>query len=152
MKNTIYRKLLSDHNLIDFFFFRFVCQTSEDAIVIAATLYKSLVAHMKAKERKPRNRNGVTTCMSVASSVYNEKTGGSLVPVRPPRKKRSSTSSVISETDILNVSEIFFFSASIRNYFSLLLFIGLLFPLYPLLNPHLFFCHLLIIVPHHQSL
>ncbi|XP_018560772.1 uncharacterized protein LOC108903168 [Anoplophora glabripennis] len=82
----------------------FVCQTSEDAIVIAATLYKSLVAHMKAKERKPRNKNGVTTCMSIASSVYNEKSGNS-VPVRPPRKKRSSTSSIISETDIMNISD-----------------------------------------------
>lgn len=71
--------------------------------MIAATLYKSLVAHMKAKERKPRNKNGVTTCMSIASSVYNEKSSNS-VPVRPPRKKRSSTSSVISETDVTNVS------------------------------------------------
>lgn len=70
--------------------------------MIAATLYKSLVAHMKAKERKPRNRNGVTTCMSVASSVYNDRSSNP-VPVRPPRKKRSSTSSVISETDALNV-------------------------------------------------
>ncbi|KAJ8921233.1 hypothetical protein NQ315_013705 [Exocentrus adspersus] len=82
----------------------FVCQTSEDAIVIAATLYKSLVAHMKAKERKPRNKNGVTTCMSIASSVHNDKSSN-LVPVRPPRKKRSSTSSVISEPDALNTSD-----------------------------------------------
>ncbi|KAJ8965337.1 hypothetical protein NQ317_003634 [Molorchus minor] len=82
----------------------FVCQTSEDAIVIAATLYKSLVAHMKAKERRPRNRNGVTTCMSVASSSYRDKSSTS-VPVRPPRKKRSTTSSVISETENSNIAD-----------------------------------------------
>lgn len=83
--------------------YRFVCQTSEDAIVMAATLYKSLVAHMKAKERKPRNKNGVTTCLSVTSSLNNDKKQNS-VPVRPPRKKRNSTSSVVSETEILSVS------------------------------------------------
>ncbi|KAJ8958039.1 hypothetical protein NQ318_002045 [Aromia moschata] len=82
----------------------FVCQTSEDAIVIAATLYKSLVAHMKAKERRPRNKNGVTTCMSVASSSYNDRSSH-IVPVRPPRKKRSTASSIISETDALNSSD-----------------------------------------------
>uniref|UniRef100_A0A6P7FCP8 Uncharacterized protein LOC114328695 isoform X2 n=1 Tax=Diabrotica virgifera virgifera TaxID=50390 RepID=A0A6P7FCP8_DIAVI len=82
----------------------FVCQTSEDAIVIAATLYKSLVAHMKAKERKPRNRNGVTTCMSIASSLNKDKSGNSL-PVRPPRKKRSTTSSVASENDLISIPD-----------------------------------------------
>ncbi|CAH1185705.1 unnamed protein product [Phyllotreta striolata] len=82
----------------------FVCQTSEDAIVIAATLYKSLVAHMKARENKPRNKNGVTTCMSVTSSLNKERSESSL-PVRPPRKKRSSTSSVTSETDIISISD-----------------------------------------------
>ncbi|XP_060533203.1 uncharacterized protein LOC132706108 isoform X2 [Cylas formicarius] len=82
----------------------FVCQTSEDAIVIAATLYKSLVSHMKNKEVKPKNRNGVTTCMSTASSIV-EKSNGS-VPVRPPRKKRSSASSIASDTNsITNVSD-----------------------------------------------
>ncbi|GJQ79791.1 hypothetical protein Trydic_g23258 [Trypoxylus dichotomus] len=70
----------------------FICQTSEDAIVIAATLYKALMAHMKAKERKPKNKNGVT-CMSVGSSIYNDPGGA---PVRPPRRKRSSNSSVKS--------------------------------------------------------
>ncbi|KAK9746660.1 hypothetical protein QE152_g5944 [Popillia japonica] len=69
----------------------FICQTSEDAIVIAATLYKALMAHMKAKEKRPKNKNGVT-CMSMTSSIYNEP------PVRPPRRKRSTTSSVKSGT------------------------------------------------------
>lgn len=79
----------------------FVCQTSEDAIVIAATLYKSLMAHMKAKERKPKNQNGIT-CMSIASSTLNGKEESSM-PIRPPRKKRSTTSSVSSERDGLEV-------------------------------------------------
>ncbi|KAL1489420.1 hypothetical protein ABEB36_014316 [Hypothenemus hampei] len=81
----------------------FVCQTSEDAIVIAATLYKALVNHMKNKEKIPKNRNGLTSCMSIAStSTVMEKNGVSM-PVRPPRRKRSSaTSSVCSDT---NVSE-----------------------------------------------
>nr|CAH7761648.1 unnamed protein product [Callosobruchus chinensis] len=82
----------------------FVCQTSEDAIVIAATLYKALVAHMKAKEKRPKNKNGVTTCMSVTSSTtYNEQSNS--VPVRPPRKKKSSTSSVVSDNDMVSVSD-----------------------------------------------
>lgn len=70
--------------------------------MIAATLYKSLVAHMKAKEKKPRNKNGVT-CMSIASSTYQDKNN---IPVRPPRKKRSTTSSIISESDNLNVCNV----------------------------------------------
>lgn len=82
----------------------FVCQTSEDAIVIAATLYKALMTHMKCKEKKPKNRNGVT-CMSVASSMYNDVSlsnnkNQNQVPIRPPRKKRSSVSSVTSDRDI----------------------------------------------------
>lgn len=49
----------------------FVCKTSEDAIVIAATLYQCLMTHMgnsqNQKPRKPRNQNGVS-CISIASS------------------------------------------------------------------------------------
>lgn len=74
----------------------FACQTSEDAIVIAATLYKSLMSHMKNKDKKPKNKNGLG-CMSMTSSIYNESGG---VPVRPPRKKRSTASSVVSENEI----------------------------------------------------
>ncbi|XP_063923910.1 uncharacterized protein LOC135138021 isoform X1 [Zophobas morio] len=80
----------------------FVCQTSEDAIVIAATLYKSLMAHMKSKEKKPKSRNGIT-CMSAASSTFNEKS--SITPVRPPRKKRSTASSITSENEALDTCE-----------------------------------------------
>lgn len=80
----------------------FICQTSEDAIVIAATLYKALMTHMNYKEKKPKNRNGVT-CMSVASSMYNEislNKNQNQIPIRPPRKKRSSISSVTSDRDL----------------------------------------------------
>lgn len=49
----------------------FVCTSPEDAIVIAATLYQSLMTHMNSsqtrKSRKPRNQNGVS-CISIASS------------------------------------------------------------------------------------
>ncbi|KPJ11559.1 hypothetical protein RR48_08301 [Papilio machaon] len=74
----------------------FVCQTSEDAIVIAATLYKSLMSHMNRQghsdKNKFKNRNGVS-CMSITSSVPDRDT-----PIRPPRKKRS-TSSLSGDSD-----------------------------------------------------
>ncbi|KAM3963811.1 LOW QUALITY PROTEIN: uncharacterized protein ACR2FA_001850 [Aphomia sociella] len=74
----------------------FVCQTTEDAIVIAATLYKSLMSHMSRQghndKKKLKNRNGVS-CMSVASSLSPND-----IPVRPPRKKRS-TSSLSGDSD-----------------------------------------------------
>lgn len=79
----------------------FVCQTSEDAIVIAATLYKSLMSFMtrKNKEAKlPRNRNGIS-CVSIASTNNDGKSYAEIkpsIPVRPPRKKRSTASSIVS--------------------------------------------------------
>ncbi|XP_055300358.1 uncharacterized protein LOC129567469 [Sitodiplosis mosellana] len=58
----------------------FVCQTPENAIVIAATLYQSLLAHMSSsqteKQRKPRNQNGVS-CVSIASSSGANRYGSS---------------------------------------------------------------------------
>lgn len=58
----------------------FVCQTPENAIVIAATLYQSLLAHMSSsqmeKQRKPRNQNGVS-CISIASSSGANRYGSS---------------------------------------------------------------------------
>lgn len=101
----------------------FVCQTPEDAIVIAATLYQSLMAHMSNgaptnRTRRPKNRNGIS-CMSIASSAttnnnlnialssfqptvkkslsQRSKSG----PSRPPRKKRSATSSLSGESDAI---------------------------------------------------
>ncbi|XP_025835632.1 uncharacterized protein LOC108733900 [Agrilus planipennis] len=76
----------------------FACQTSEDAIVIAATLYKSLMAHMsKARQgRKPKTTREGISCISTTSSVLDWN-GDVATPVRPPRKKRSTaTSSVAS--------------------------------------------------------
>lgn len=69
----------------------FVCQTPENAIVIAATLYQSLLAHMgnsqNERSRKPRNQNGVS-CISIASSsVANHRYSGSVTSVTGrPRK------------------------------------------------------------------
>uniref|UniRef100_A0A182P4H7 PID domain-containing protein n=1 Tax=Anopheles epiroticus TaxID=199890 RepID=A0A182P4H7_9DIPT len=99
----------------------FVCQTPEDAIVIAATLYQSLMAHMSSgdnqRPKRPKNRNGVS-CMSIASSTVTTNThlqSGSTKlssrrssasqrsmlppPPRPPRMKRSATSSLSGESD-----------------------------------------------------
>ncbi|XP_062559801.1 uncharacterized protein LOC134224460 isoform X2 [Armigeres subalbatus] len=102
----------------------FVCQTPEDAIVIAATLYQSLMAHMGSGEnqrpRRPKNRNGVS-CMSIASSAAttnihvqpgstklssrrSNASQRSLLPPppRPPRKtKRTATSSLSGESDTM---------------------------------------------------
>ncbi|KAK5638154.1 hypothetical protein RI129_012449 [Pyrocoelia pectoralis] len=95
MKNINPEKQLECH--------AFICQTSEDAIVIAATLYKSLMTHMKYKDKKPKNRNGIT-CMSVTSSVFND-SSNNFAPVRPPRKKRSTSSSAGSEKDAIDISD-----------------------------------------------
>ncbi|XP_055603221.1 uncharacterized protein LOC129751631 isoform X2 [Uranotaenia lowii] len=102
----------------------FVCQTPEDAIVIAATLYQSLMAHMSGGEnqrtRRPKNRNGVS-CISLASSTTttnihiqpgstkmssrrSSASQRSLLPPppRPPRKtKRTATSSLSGESDTM---------------------------------------------------
>ncbi|GAB0088659.1 uncharacterized protein DMENIID0001_031220 [Sergentomyia squamirostris] len=89
----------------------FVCQSPEDAIVIAATLYQSLMAHMgpSEKPRRPKNRNGVS-CMSIASSSVTNKLSIAQKsvshrsippPMRPPRKKRSATSSLSGESDAI---------------------------------------------------
>ncbi|CAG9104373.1 unnamed protein product [Plutella xylostella] len=82
----------------------FVCQTSEDAIVIAATLYKSLMSHMSrqshTEKKKLKNRNGVS-CMSVTSSISPHDTH----PVRPPRKKRSTESAAFAATPSIPPAE-----------------------------------------------
>ncbi|XP_055639110.1 uncharacterized protein LOC129777071 [Toxorhynchites rutilus septentrionalis] len=102
----------------------FVCQTPEDAIVIAATLYQSLMAHMgngeNQRSRRPKNRNGIS-CMSIASSAattnLNLPSGSAKAssrrsiasqrsllppPPRPPRKsKRTATSSLSGESDTM---------------------------------------------------
>lgn len=51
----------------------FICKSTEDAIVIAATLYQSLMSHVTCsngqnnQRRAPRNKNGIS-CVSIASS------------------------------------------------------------------------------------
>ncbi|XP_055854791.1 uncharacterized protein LOC129918342 [Episyrphus balteatus] len=112
----------------------FVCKSTEDAIVIAATLYQSLMAHVSAsshrstKRRTPRNQNGVS-CISIASSsaltgsnylsrsavtsisvgrknsVRSSYRGGPMVPSRTGRKKRTTPgNSLTGSTDIINES------------------------------------------------
>lgn len=102
----------------------FVCQTPENAIVIAATLYQSLLAHMSNSQnerpRKPRNQNGVS-CVSIASSSAVNRRPGSISsqisrskppsiplpppPPAPPRShrelinKRMAENSMSSDTD-----------------------------------------------------
>ncbi|XP_075147077.1 uncharacterized protein LOC142221295 [Haematobia irritans] len=110
----------------------FICKSTEDAIVIAATLYQSLMAHVSSnshrstKRRAPRNQNGVS-CISIASSSaitgsnYLSRsqltsggrkssfrsTSGSVgnvpsVSSRSGRKKRVATSSLSSTSNIIN--------------------------------------------------
>lgn len=125
----------------------FICQSPEDAIVIAATLYQSLMAYMSGSQvrinelaikmcifkfnlilkqnqrtRKPKNRNGIG-CMSIASSSaatnamisskssFRGSRNGSTrskqslpaipPPNRPPRKKRSASNSLSSDSDVI---------------------------------------------------
>lgn len=83
----------------------FLCRTSEDSIVIAATLYRSLVSHMTSKshhreETESSNRkNIIDNCRKLNSSFKisgiskrrkseKEPNPSSSKPVRPPRKKR----------------------------------------------------------------
>uniref|UniRef100_A0A340TYK5 PID domain-containing protein n=1 Tax=Glossina morsitans morsitans TaxID=37546 RepID=A0A340TYK5_GLOMM len=109
----------------------FICKSTEDAIVIAATLYQSLMSHVSSnthrstKRRTPRNQNGVS-CMSIASSSgltgsnYHQcsqhatgdrktslrSSGGSVsaapITSRSSRKKRISSSSLSSSSNIIN--------------------------------------------------
>ncbi|KAL5274368.1 hypothetical protein ACFFRR_000853 [Megaselia abdita] len=111
MRSACAQKVLECHG--------FVCETPEDAIVIAATLYQSLMSHVNnsnsnksAKRRAPRNQNGVS-CVSIASSSavtgsnYIQATQGSRrnsvarssVPSRPTRKKRVVTTSLSTDSD-----------------------------------------------------
>lgn len=109
----------------------FICKSTEDAIVIAATLYQSLMAHVNSnshrstKRRAPRNQNGVS-CVSIASSSAvtgsnyhsrsqltsggrkssfrstNGSTVGTSVASRSSRKKRVSNSSLSSSSNVIN--------------------------------------------------
>ncbi|XP_043070920.1 uncharacterized protein LOC6567517 isoform X2 [Drosophila grimshawi] len=120
----------------------FICKSTEDAIVIAATLYQSLMAHVSTnshrstKRRTPRQQNGVS-CISIASSSamtssnylsrsqimpsgrrssFRSSAGtsslagmspklmgvGASTPSRSTRKKRVSSSSLSSNSNVIN--------------------------------------------------
>ncbi|XP_037952010.1 uncharacterized protein LOC119682600 [Teleopsis dalmanni] len=81
----------------------FICKSTEDAIVIAATLYQSLMAHVHSdthrsnKRRTPRNQNGVS-CISIASSSAltgsNYLTRSQVLPSGRKSSFRSSNGSI----------------------------------------------------------
>ncbi|XP_076230856.1 uncharacterized protein LOC143177015 [Calliopsis andreniformis] len=96
----------------------FACETEEDAVAAAATLYRALLADLDATRRRPRHTNGVG-CMSLASiaSSVREPSPTSRIssrinllqseqslplpsqPIRPPRTKKNSISSSITEEE-----------------------------------------------------
>ncbi|XP_017085166.2 LOW QUALITY PROTEIN: uncharacterized protein LOC108117310 [Drosophila eugracilis] len=108
----------------------FICKSTEDAIVIAATLYQSLMAHVSTSSRRntqrraPRQQNGVS-CVSIASSSalassnylsrsqiipsacgrrssFRGKYQWGGAPSRSGRKKRVSNSSLSSHSNVIN--------------------------------------------------
>ncbi|XP_066594563.1 uncharacterized protein [Prorops nasuta] len=93
----------------------FACEIEEDAVAAAATLYRALLADLDANRRRPRHANGVgcVSLASVASSVRDQSPSSRSCwnnlpvpsrptaphPVRPPRMKKTSVSSSITEDD-----------------------------------------------------
>ncbi|KAL6267623.1 hypothetical protein P5V15_000698 [Pogonomyrmex californicus] len=90
----------------------FACESEEDAIAAAATLYRALLADLDANRRRPRHANGVgcISLASVASSVREPSLSSRIScllpppprptaphPVRPPRTKKTSISSVTED-------------------------------------------------------
>lgn len=92
----------------------FACESEEDAVAAAATLYRALLADLDANRRRPRHTNGLG-CVSLASVVSSAREPslgrriGCLLPppprptaphpVRPPRTKKSSVSSSVTEDE-----------------------------------------------------
>ncbi|XP_078032726.1 uncharacterized protein LOC144467685 [Augochlora pura] len=94
----------------------FACETEEDAVAAAATLYRALLADLDTNRRRPRHTNGVgcVSLASVASSVREMSPSSRMStrtsilqaeptpphPVRPPRtKKKTSASSSVTEDE-----------------------------------------------------
>lgn len=92
----------------------FACECEEDAIAAAATLYRALLADLDANRRRPRHANGVgcVSLASVASSVREPSLSSRINclllppprptaphPVRPPRTKKTSMSSSVTEDE-----------------------------------------------------
>ena len=76
----------------------FVCNTSEDAIIIAANLYQALLETMKKqkssksaqKKSYPEDDMKSVSTYDSKASIFSDASGG--IPVRPPRKKKKSRS------------------------------------------------------------
>lgn len=96
----------------------FACESEEDAVAAAATLYRALLADLDANRRRPRHANGVgcVSLASVASSVLEPSLSSRINcllppplplasrptgshPVRPPRTKKTSMSSSVTEDE-----------------------------------------------------
>jgi len=92
----------------------FACESEEDAIAAAATLYRALLADLDANRRRPRHTNGVgcVSLASVASSAREPSLSSRIScllpppprptaphPVRPPRTKKTSMSSSVTEDE-----------------------------------------------------
>ncbi|XP_011863731.1 PREDICTED: uncharacterized protein LOC105559774 [Vollenhovia emeryi] len=92
----------------------FACESEEDAIAAAATLYRALLADLDANRRRPRHANGIgcVSLASVASSVRDPSLSSRIScllpppprpnaphPVRPPRTKKTSMSSSVTEDE-----------------------------------------------------
>ncbi|EZA56028.1 hypothetical protein X777_03713 [Ooceraea biroi] len=92
----------------------FACESEEDTIAAAATLYRALLADLDANRRRPRHANGVgcISLASVASSVVEPSLSSRINcllpppprpnaphPIRPPRTKKTSMSSSVTEDE-----------------------------------------------------
>ncbi|XP_076626142.1 uncharacterized protein LOC143344198 [Colletes latitarsis] len=96
----------------------FACEMEEDAVAAAATLYRALLADLDGNRRRPRHANGVgcVSLASVASSVRDSSPVSKINakpnilqldqtrstpshPVRPPRTKKTSVSSSVTEEE-----------------------------------------------------
>ncbi|XP_054012057.1 uncharacterized protein LOC128894383 [Hylaeus anthracinus] len=96
----------------------FACEMEEDAVAAAATLYRALLADLDGNRRRPRHTNGVgcISLASVASSVREPSPSSRITtktnilqsdqartppshPVRPPRTKKTSVSSSVTEEE-----------------------------------------------------
>ena len=62
----------------------FSCETEEDAVAAAATLYRSLLSDLEANRRRPRQTNGIG-CISLtsAASIVSVQSNTSSVNNRP---------------------------------------------------------------------
>ncbi|XP_043789157.1 uncharacterized protein LOC122713083 isoform X2 [Apis laboriosa] len=103
----------------------FACKTEDDAVAAAATLYRALLADLDANRRRPRHTNGVG-CVSLASIASSDRKPSlssrlgirtnilqaesvkptTSHPVRPPRTKKISVSSSVTEDETSKPSEL----------------------------------------------